>query len=88
MLAAVTPLEIILIISTLLEFNPLFQVVKSIKTKNVEGLSIYTFSSITLIGALWLYYGIIIQSLPLIIGNGIKLFAASLVVIVYLKYKK
>ncbi len=83
-----TFLEYILIISTLLEFNPLFQAVKSIKSKSVKDLSVYTFLSIVIIGSLWLYYGITINNIPLIIGNSIKLFTALSVVIIYLKYKK
>jgi len=80
-------LEIILIISTLLEFNPLFQALKSIKRKSVKDLSLYTFLSITIIGLLWLYYGITINNIPLIIGNAIKLFTSLSVVIIFVKYK-
>ena len=83
-----TPLEIILVISTALEFNPLFQAVKSIRTKSVKDVSVFTFLSILIIGSLWLYYGIVIHSLPLIIGNSIKLFTALAVVVIYFKYKE
>lgn len=83
-----TSLEIILIVSTLLEFNPLFQAVKSIRTKSVEDVSVWTFSSILIIGGLWLYYGITIMSVPLIIGNLIKLFTAFAVIVVYVKYRQ
>ncbi len=76
-----------LIISTVLEFNPLFQARKSIKNKSVQNVSLYTFLSITIIGSLWLYYGISIKNIPLIIGNGIKLFTALAVVVIYFKYK-
>ncbi len=82
-----TPLEIILVVSTLLEFNPLFQAVKSIKTKSVKDVSISTFLSILIIGTLWLFYGITIMSIPLIIGNAIKLFTALIVVVIYFKYR-
>ena len=82
-----TPLEMLLIVSTVLEFNPLFQAVKSIRTKKVNDLSVWTFLSIFVIGGLWLYYGITITSIPLIIGNTIKLFTALAVVIIYLRYK-
>ena len=77
----------LLIVSTVLEFNPLFQAVKSIRTKKVNDLSVWTFLSIFVIGGLWLYYGITITSIPLIIGNTIKLFTALAVVIIYLRYK-
>ncbi|MCB9815364.1 hypothetical protein H6789_02695 [Candidatus Nomurabacteria bacterium] len=80
--------ELILIVSTVLEFNPLFQAVKSVRTKSVADVSVWTFLSIFIIGGLWLYYGIIINSIPLIIGNSIKLFTAFVVVIIYFKYKK
>jgi MtN3 and saliva related transmembrane protein len=82
-----TPLEYILVASTLLEFNPLFQAVKSVKRKSVKDVSLFTFLSILTIGALWLYYGILIKNVPLIIGNAIKLFTSLSVVVIYLKYK-
>ena len=77
----------ILIASTMLEFNPLFQAVKSVRAKSVKDLSVFTFLSIVIIGTLWLVYGITIKSLPLIIGNSIKLFTSLAVVIIYLKYR-
>lgn len=83
-----TPLEIILVVSTILEFNPLFQAVKSVRSKSVQDVSLLTFLSILAIGSLWLYYGITINNIPLIIGNSIKLFTALCVVVIYFKYKK
>jgi uncharacterized protein with PQ loop repeat len=83
-----TPLETILVISTVLEFNPLFQAAKSIKSKNVDNVSIWTFLSIVSIGSLWLYYGITISNIPLIVGNAIKLFTALVVVLIYFRYRK
>jgi MtN3 and saliva related transmembrane protein len=80
-------LDYILITSTILEFNPLFQAVKSVKAKSVKDLSVFTFLSIVIIGTLWLIYGITIKSIPLIIGNTIKLFTSLAVVIIYLKYR-
>ena len=78
-------LDIILIISTLLEFNPLSQVFKSLRSGAAKDVSMLTFISIALIGALWLYYGITIKSIPLIIGNAIKLFTAFMVVVICFK---
>lgn len=82
------PFEIMLIASTLLEFNPLLQTIKIIKLKQAKDVSLWTYVMILIIGIMWLAYGIKIQSLPLIIGNSIKLFASLTVVIVYLRYKK
>ncbi len=81
------PLEYILIVSTLLEFNPLFQAAKSVKNKSVKDVSLWTFLSIVTIGTLWLVYGITIRNWPLIIGNTIKLFTALAVVVIYFKYR-
>ncbi len=81
------PLDYLLIASTILEFNPLFQALKSVKTKSVKDISPLTFLSILTIGALWLFYGITIGSVPLILGNAIKLFTSLTVVIIYLRYR-
>jgi uncharacterized protein with PQ loop repeat len=80
--------EMMLIASTLLEFNPVIQAVKIIRLKEAKDVSVYTFFMILVIGAMWLAYGIRIDSLPLIIGNAIKLFSSTTVVVVYLLYKQ
>lgn len=80
--------EIMLIASTILEFNPILQAIKIIRLKEAKDVSVITFSLILIIGIMWLIYGIQIESLPLIIGNSIKLFASLTVVIVYLIYKQ
>ncbi len=82
-----TPLEYTLVISTLLEFNPLFQAIKSVRTKDVKGVSLSTFISILIIGILWLFYGISIHNIPLIIGNAIKLFTSLAVIVIYFLYR-
>lgn len=82
-----TPLEYILIASTLLEFNPLFQAVKSVKRKSVKDVSLFTFLSIFIIGALWLFYAISIKNIPLTIGNTIKLFTSSSVIVIYFMFR-
>lgn len=79
--------EIMLIVSTVLEFNPLIQVIKIIRLKEAKDVSVYTFLMILAIGAMWLAYGIKIQSLPLIVGNSIKLFTSLSVIVVYSIYK-
>jgi MtN3 and saliva related transmembrane protein len=82
------PLEIMLIASTLLEFNPVLQAIKIIKLKQAKDVSLWTYVMILIIGTMWLIYGIKINSLPLIIGNAIKLFSSLTVAVVYLKYKE
>ncbi len=82
-----TPLELVVITSTVLEFNPLLQVIKSIRLKKTDELSVGTFCLILVIGSLWFYYGFTIQNVPLIIGNAIKIFSCLAVIVVYFKYK-
>lgn len=82
------PFEILLIASTLLELNPLLQTIKIIRLKRAKDVSLWTYVVIVAIGAMWLFYGIKIASLPLIIGNIVKLFASLTVVIVYYMYKQ
>ena len=81
-------LEALVISSTILEFNPLFQTLKSYKAKKVDEVSLGTFLVISTIGTLWLIYGISIDNLPLIIGNVIKLLSAISVVAIILKYRR
>ena len=81
-------LEIMLTTSTLLELNPLLQALKIIKLKQAKNVSLWTYVMILTIGMMWLFYGIKIESLPLIIGNIIKLFASLSVLLVYFKYKE
>jgi len=82
------PFEMMLIASTLLEFNPLFQAIKIMRLKQAKDVSLWTYIMILVIGVMWLIYGIKIDSLPLIIGNSIKLFASLAVVFAYMKYKE
>ena len=79
--------EIMLIASTLLEFNPLLQSIKIIRLKQARDVSLWTYVIILIIGTMWLFYGIKIDSLPLIMGNAIKLFASLSVVVIYFLYK-
>ena len=81
-------LEVLVISSTILEFNPLLQTLKSYKAKKVDEVSLGTFLMISTIGTLWLIYGISIHNLPLIIGNVIKLLSAISVVAIILKYQR
>ena len=82
-----TPLEYLVLVSTILEFNPLLQAIKAIRRKSVEDVSVYTFLSITVIGTLWLIYGLTINNIPLIVGNSIKLLTALAVVVIYFIYR-
>lgn len=85
---SLTPLETMLLVSTLLELNPILQTVKIIHLKESRDVSLWTYLMILTIGTMWLVYGIQIESLPLIVGNAIKLFASLTVILAYLRYRK
>jgi uncharacterized protein with PQ loop repeat len=78
--------EILLITTTILELNPLLQAVKVFKFKDAKQISVLTYLLIFVIGCLWLTYGINIHSIPLIVGNAVKMFACLVMIIVYFLY--
>jgi len=55
------------------------------KTRDLSGISLPMYSLFTLGVALWLAYGIMIASSPVIVANGITLLLSS--VVLYLKIK-
>lgn len=61
------------------------QVVKIIKTRQTKDLSLATFSLFSLGVFLWLVYGVMIKSLPIILTNAIMFVLIS--VIVFMKIK-
>ncbi|HEX8978492.1 MAG TPA: SemiSWEET transporter [Parasulfuritortus sp.] len=52
---------------------------KSWQTRDLSGISLPMYALFTLGVALWLVYGILLGSVPIIIGNGITLALASVV---------
>lgn len=84
---SLTPLEWLLVVTCVLEFNPLFQAFKGWRNGSVENVSVFTFLSIFTIGGLWLAYGWKIKSVPLIVGNAIKLFSSATVLAVYIYFQ-
>ncbi len=82
------PFEIMLTASTLLELNPLFQSVRIFKRKDASDVSITTYLMILAIGIMWFIYGLRIASLPLIVGNAIKLVASLSVIVTCLVFQR
>lgn len=52
---------------------------KSWRTRDLSGISLPMYALFTLGVALWLFYGLLIASTPIVIGNGITLVLASVV---------
>jgi uncharacterized protein with PQ loop repeat len=79
-----SPFEVVLIGTTVLEINPFFQAVKIARSRNILSVSFWTYLMIFSIGATWFVYALMIRNLPLLVGNAIKGLASLTVMIVYL----
>lgn len=64
-------------ILTTVAFVP--QAWKSWRTRDLSGISLPMYGMFTLGVALWLVYGLLIGSVPIVTGNGITLMLASVV---------
>ena len=70
---------------TTVSFIP--QMVKVIKTKSTEDISLVMFACLSVGILMWLLYGILINSIPMMIANTIS-FIFNLIILTYkLKYK-
>ncbi len=64
------------------------QLIKALKTKQVEGLSPVMFS-ILLVGlSLWVAYGFLRNDLPIIITNGTSVLLNGVVLVLYFMYRE
>ena len=62
------------------------QVWHSFKTRDVSGVSLGMYSVFTLGVALWLLYGVLLQSWPLMIANSITLMLAAAILGMKLRF--
>jgi MtN3 and saliva related transmembrane protein len=58
----------------------------SFKTRDVSGISLGMYSVFTLGVALWLLYGVLLQSWPLVIANSITLMLAATILGMKLRF--
>ncbi len=63
------------------------QTIKTIKSKDVQGISFLSYSIYTLGLFLWCSYGYFIDSLPMIIFNIIGFTFAFIILVMIIKYK-
>ncbi len=63
------------------------QVIKTVKTKDVSGISLSMYSIFTTGVLFWFLYGVAIEETPIIIANSITLVLAGTVLIVAIKEK-
>jgi MtN3 and saliva related transmembrane protein len=72
-------------ILTTISFLP--QVMRSWKTRDLAGVSLTMYSLFVLGVALWLAYGILLGSIPIILANAVTLVLAGIVLILKLNHK-
>jgi MtN3 and saliva related transmembrane protein len=70
---------------TTIAFIP--QVIKIWKTKSTKDISLITFVAFCLGVFLWMIYGIILHSKPVIIANSIGFVLGIIIIILKIKYK-
>jgi len=73
-------------ICTTLAFIP--QAVHSYKTRDLSGISLPMYSIFTLGVAMWLFYGILKQDIPIIIANAITFALSAMILILKIKEKR
>jgi len=72
-------------ILTTVAFFP--QVLKSWRTRDLSGVSLTMYSLFTAGVALWLAYGVLLGSWPIIVANGVTLGLASVVLALKMKHR-
>jgi MtN3 and saliva related transmembrane protein len=70
---------------TTLSFMP--QVLHTLRTKDVSGISLGMYTVFTTGVALWLVYGIMLGELPIIVANAITVALASTILWMKLRYR-
>lgn len=70
---------------TTVSFLP--QAIKTIRTKNTEGISLSMYIVFTVGTFLWLLYGVMVHSLPVSAANAVTFLFAGIILVYKLKYK-
>jgi MtN3 and saliva related transmembrane protein len=70
---------------TTISFLP--QAIRTIKTRDTSGISLYMYTLFTCGTVLWLVYGILTPSIPVAIANAITAIFASIILIYKIRYK-
>lgn len=79
-------LVIAFLASVLTAFQLIPQTIKSVQSKDLNGVSLLAFSIISLTALLWLLYGLHLNNTAIIFANSISLICA--VIIVFMKLKR
>jgi MtN3 and saliva related transmembrane protein len=63
------------------------QVLHTLRTKDVSGISLSMYSAFTLGVALWLVYGLLLGAWPIVIANAVTVSLASCILLMKLRYR-
>jgi MtN3 and saliva related transmembrane protein len=63
------------------------QVVHTLRTKDVSGISLSMYSAFVIGVALWLVYGLLLDAWPIVIANAITVSLASCILAMKLRYR-
>ncbi|MFM6990000.1 MAG: SemiSWEET transporter [Rhodoferax sp.] len=63
------------------------QVVHTLRTKDVSGISLAMYSAFVMGVALWLVYGLILDAWPIVIANAITVTLATCILAMKLRYR-
>ena len=63
------------------------QIIKSLKTKSVRDLSFLMIFILIICSFLWMIYGIMIKSMPIILMNVVAILINSILLIIKIKYE-
>lgn len=72
----------------LMAITMLPQIIKSLKTKRVEDISLLMLIIYVISAFLWMIYGVLIKSLPVAITDGFAFFVSSVQLLIKIKYTK
>ncbi len=70
---------------TSLSFLP--QLIKIHRTRSTADISLAMYVVITIGFLLWLWYGIVISSIPVIVANSVTILIAGMIMILKIKYR-
>lgn len=86
-LASITTLEVLgYTAATLTTCSFIPQAIKTIKTRNTTGISVGMYATFTAGVVLWMVYGMIIGSWPVIVANAITAPLAAIILILKIKH--
>ncbi len=85
-MSLITLLGLVAGLCTTLSFLP--QAIKIIKTKETGDISLLMYIFLEFGLFLWLVYGILIKSFPLMLANGMALLLSSIILILKIRYGK